>query len=952
MFEKTKDMCCTFILGAIRSGISLTSNCIQLSHFESIQFQSNEYNQKNNIINLSLIKKIKKLRGFPISAHNEIAYSVDVETIEDKILDLLDVNQSVSSPILIFSDHLLCFTLSQWIKILREKDIKAKFVHVIRHPHEVAMFLEKEKQIPLLKGHLIWLDYIRKALQNLRGENVITLTFDQIMADPVSTLNACFLPAGIPKIRHGNYRKLLNYVQPSLKHYHASNLPIKDRQRFAEFAMLYDQLRVSSSIDTQNRISGKCNISRMQDLTVAIDNNKTFLDFAYEVIGEYEEKEINLQKNIENAKDQNNCLPLSMNVSFPLGNNKLKIESVRLLSEQWQKIRLEVANSLALCNQPIFLQFSDTNNYTFLFQSIAIRDKSGNERIWSLSKSLELNMVLGDGPCLYKLHNDNLIYIPIGKEAKIVINPLKKFNDSPLYLELWMRPLYGKYEYLKHFFAKDASCRLETLGIKNNDYSKDKEAERLVKLAHDFLKRGDASAAETIIENVLEWNSNYIPALSEYAEILYFQKAMTKTVETCKKIFSILGNNIDERIVILLIMALRALKKYDMAEENIRKGLTIYPNSTSIKKESAELSMHKQQFAEAIKKWTDLVNTHPDSSFSFGRLGYAYEYENEYLNAIRCYKKASELDRENINWQKSLDRAISSYSGTINVFPCETDVHINCPICLEQAALSVTAYPTSLIKEPIFAKFAVIFCMKCGSGYVPDAERMLKNYYESRYSMEDRKDREIAPEIYFSADAVNQYPSLRHYFQRSQSQKDILIKHGANFDKVLDYGSGPGYFLKVCDAKQPYAVDPDRYSEKYLNYINAQILEKDELPGNYFDVVVASHVVEHFDAKNAIAIVQSIIASIKKNGLLLVEVPQGGHTYLQISHPHHAPHTIFFSPEGILKLLENAGAEIIATFPRDTDIIYPSNKEEIYCPKKNDTFMSTHHECLTIIAMA
>jgi SAM-dependent methyltransferase len=227
---------------------------------------------------------------------------------------------------------------------------------------------------------------------------------------------------------------------------------------------------------------------------------------------------------------------------------------------------------------------------------------------------------------------------------------------------------------------------------------------------------------------------------------------------------------------------------------------------------------------------------------------------------------------------------------------------------------------------------------------------LLSDYYKNQYSKENRRDRDIHPEEYFGENSENKYPFLKHYFERSRSQSVILHDHGAVFDKVLDYGSGPGYFLKICGAKEPYAVDPDRSAEKYLHYINAKIIEKDELPTDFFDVVVASHVVEHFDAKNAISIIHELLQSLKKDGLLLVEVPQGGHSYLHIAHPHHAPHTIFFTPEGILKLIKNAGAEILDAFPRDIERCYPRNPLAIYAPDMSDSFLSTQHECLTIIA--
>ena len=395
---------------------------------------------------------------------------------------------------------------------------------------------------------------------------------------------------------------------------------------------------------------------------------------------------------------------------------------------------------------------------------------------------------------------------------------------------------------------------------------------------------------------------------------------------------------------------MRALKKYENAEYYLLKGLQLFPRSKAILQEYAELFMSQKQWNLAVEGWNKLLNLYPDYSFAKFRLGNAYESNDDYKSAVSLYKEALKTGKPNVLWSNQLNITSSKYAGVIDVFPSLDDVSIHCPICLEKTNLIVTSFPTCTQTDLFFSKLPVLFCNKCGSGFVPDADKLLSDYYKNQYSKQNRRDRDIQPEEYFGENAQDKYPSLKHYFERSLSQTHILRKHGAVFNRVLDYGSGPGYFLKICGAKELYAVDPDRNSEKYLYYINAKIIENDELPTDFFDVVVASHVVEHFDAKNAINIIRAILQSLKKNGLLLVEVPQGGHSYLYLAHPHHAPHTIFFTPEGILKLMENAGAEIIDAFPRDMERCYPRNPSAIYKPDINNSFLSTQHECLTVLA--
>ncbi|THV10585.1 class I SAM-dependent methyltransferase [Rhizobium rhizophilum] len=267
---------------------------------------------------------------------------------------------------------------------------------------------------------------------------------------------------------------------------------------------------------------------------------------------------------------------------------------------------------------------------------------------------------------------------------------------------------------------------------------------------------------------------------------------------------------------------------------------------------------------------------------------------------------------------------------------------VPCPICGAGEVKWASAYPSN---EPMFRRAITLFCGECGSGYAPDADDLISDFYRADYARSNRKDREIPPEQYFLGEPT---PKLKGYFSRAKQQADALARAGAHFGNVLDYGSGPGYFLYISGAEQKFAVELDQESRKYLDYIGAEQLHADSLPVAAFDVIVASHVVEHFTASTLSPLLGSMLAALKDTGLLLIEVPNGGHTYINLT-ARQDPHTLFFTPQGLRSAVQNAGGKIVKEYFRGEPEGGPP-AHQVYFPDRSDTFASTRHGGLTIIA--
>lgn len=270
-------------------------------------------------------------------------------------------------------------------------------------------------------------------------------------------------------------------------------------------------------------------------------------------------------------------------------------------------------------------------------------------------------------------------------------------------------------------------------------------------------------------------------------------------------------------------------------------------------------------------------------------------------------------------------------------------VSLTCPICRQDAPVAASRYPTA--KTDRFSKAIVLWCTRCGSGHVPEGDRLLGDYYRLDYATTNRGDRNIAPDVYFAEAADN--PKLTKYFTRAEAHISLLREHDAIFDRVLDFGSGPGYFLKVAEPKEAFAVEPDEASQKYLDHLGATRVDIEDLGEAQFDVIEASHSIEHLTGDTLGPTIDRLVRALKPGGLMLVEVPQGGLSRLQIA-VRHDPHTLFFTPQGIREALSRPDLDLLHTETRAL-VDAKLHPAPIYTPDPKDEFASSRRGGVVVI---
>jgi len=188
--------------------------------------------------------------------------------------------------------------------------------------------------------------------------------------------------------------------------------------------------------------------------------------------------------------------------------------------------------------------------------------------------------------------------------------------------------------------------------------------------------------------------------------------------------------------------------------------------------------------------------------------------------------------------------------------------------------------------------------------------------------------------------------TVLHWRKTELNYMVSMLKEKKNI-RILDFGCNTGYFLKIIKDKYPAAefnlcgADINQYAlkyarKKYTNFdffeINNHFFEKEK-----FDVVIISHVLEHIKERNEI--VANLSKSLKKNGELIVAIPQerirGDCSIAQLLYNFmrlrfENPHVVKINYDQLNDLLSNNGFNI--SNHTYTNFFYPliSKKKKFY----------------------
>ena len=217
----------------------------------------------------------------------------------------------------------------------------------------------------------------------------------------------------------------------------------------------------------------------------------------------------------------------------------------------------------------------------------------------------------------------------------------------------------------------------------------------------------------------------------------------------------------------------------------------------------------------------------------------------------------------------------------------------------------------------IFKSLSIRSCLECGFSYAHPfiKTEMLNQFYENEYSSEGGPHFEIY-------DIGNH--KWKHNFNSRSVFQLMLAAQYIDLSKIknyMDIGCGYGNSFHMlnkmkCDARY-FAMEGGKNYQQHLNELNVNLIDWnndtlciDDKYNNFFDLILMSHVLEHFNAQYLKSILLNINKYLKSGGVFICEVPNDDSNYHLLESTNQAPHLSFFSKKSLLIIMEDCAFDV------------------------------------------
>ena len=227
----------------------------------------------------------------------------------------------------------------------------------------------------------------------------------------------------------------------------------------------------------------------------------------------------------------------------------------------------------------------------------------------------------------------------------------------------------------------------------------------------------------------------------------------------------------------------------------------------------------------------------------------------------------------------------------------------------------------------------VIACTKCGFRHavpLPDPAVLEREYRENYYAEEKP--------TFLAHAREDQDWAILAQSDRLDSFERIL---GPGRRRLLDIGSGPGFFLKAAKDRgwDVMGIEPSRQAAAHARSLGVPVEEgffnAESAPGlGHFDAVHLNNVLEHVPAPAELLLLAR--ECLLPGGILCVNVPNdfsplqiaaaaGGLSQWWIAPPHHLNYFDFASLSGLFERLGFKIAERTTSFPMEAFLLMGAN---------------------------
>jgi FkbM family methyltransferase len=358
-------------------------------------------------------------------------------------------------------------------------------VIIVRHPWEVALSLTTKNNIELGKAHNLWLTYVRDSLRACQDQNHVLITFDQLLADPVSTLVGIGSDLNFKWSRdpRGFTSSLLDFVQPSLKYHHASNIADKDKHKYDAYKKIYQEVRLKQSFRiAESETVESHKLSPIEPTTsktkgeIFVPSSLTappsLVDSLLELVGQYEKQMKNNWVERENIKVDPIRSQLFAEVELPTTcKDGVICKTFPLIVDEWQHITVSVPEPTLLQNKPIILKPLN-NNGVVRISNIKIVNSDSGQILWSSETAKDyIGFVYNSSVIRLPDESDLLLFIT-NNDPEIELPCFVKIGNGPVTLDFWSKASYNQNIITKLLTVESDPKKRPVSGVKEHFINK------------------------------------------------------------------------------------------------------------------------------------------------------------------------------------------------------------------------------------------------------------------------------------------------------------------------------------------------------------------------------------------------------------------------------------------------------------------------------------------------
>lgn len=212
--------------------------------------------------------------------------------------------------------------------------------------------------------------------------------------------------------------------------------------------------------------------------------------------------------------------------------------------------------------------------------------------------------------------------------------------------------------------------------------------------------------------------------------------------------------------------------------------------------------------------------------------------------------------------------------------------------------------------------FSVDMCMNCGLIY-SKKRTINENIYLNDFDVEKEHGHQRSKITAIDENTWN--------YQIKKIQSEEILEHSPNINEIkyLEIGASDGTLFRITQKKfmlnhrtltgtlveSSGAAEPCGNIDR-VRVISSSIHDVEDFENESFDTIVMSHCLEHFEEPRKL--LAKLIKTLKPNGILYIEVPDGPRNAQSIATPLSYYHISDFNSINLQQLLQEAGFTIVS----------------------------------------